>query len=217
MPGYQIMEWNEQNYNVHKIAYTDEAYKAKKWAFVSDYARFDILYHQGGIYFDTDVELLKSIPDEILEKDAFTGMESAGRVGPGLVFACCAGAEIAKRMLASYEKDFFDLSCMKTVNERLTDILLKDGFVPGMQEYQEVGDLAIYPAEIFCAYDQDVREINITDKSVSVHYYAGSWKEPTLKKRLRVALKRVLGVEGYRKVLYLYRKARLLKTENGDR
>ena len=72
LPGYEIREWNEDNYDVTQVNFVKEAYENQKWAFVSDYVRFDVLYQFGGIYFDTDVELLKPIPEEILAKRAFT-------------------------------------------------------------------------------------------------------------------------------------------------
>ena len=87
-PDYEIVEWNEKNYDVNKELYMQEAYSCKKWAFVSDYARFDVLYQYGGIYFDTDVEVLKKFPQEILCNQAFTGIESTKIISPGLVFGC---------------------------------------------------------------------------------------------------------------------------------
>ena len=74
LPDYEIKEWNESNFDINCCAYVREAYEAKKWAFVSDYARFWILYQHGGLYFDTDVELIKSI-DDLIVKGAFMGCE----------------------------------------------------------------------------------------------------------------------------------------------
>ena len=85
LPGYEIREWNEDNYDVTQVNFVKEAYENQKWAFVSDYVRFDVLYQFGGIYFDTDVELLKPIPEEILAKRAFTGFENTKLISPGLV------------------------------------------------------------------------------------------------------------------------------------
>src|SRR5215510_15199585 len=82
-PNYEIKEWNESNYDVHKIPYTSEAYNAKKYAFVSDYARFDILYQYGGIYFDVDVEVIKQFGD-ILNDTGFMGMETLSGCNAGL-------------------------------------------------------------------------------------------------------------------------------------
>ena len=90
LPDYEIIEWNESNYDVHKIPYISEAYNAKKYAFVSDYARFDILYNHGGLYFDIDVEVLDSL-DDIIKDGPFMGIEQPKRghednifVAPGL-------------------------------------------------------------------------------------------------------------------------------------
>ena len=82
-PDYEIIEWNESNYNIHKIPFIAEAYDAKKYAFVSDYARLDIIYNEGGIYLDTDVELIRSL-DTLLSNNSFMGMEFAGQVATGL-------------------------------------------------------------------------------------------------------------------------------------
>ena len=100
-PDYEIIEWNEDNYDVNKIPYTQQAYAAKKYAFVSDYARFDILYQHGGIYFDTDVEVIKSF-DDVLEHGAFMGCEIDGSsrsgiaVAPGLGIAAAPGLGLYK-------------------------------------------------------------------------------------------------------------------------
>ena len=81
MPDYEIKEWNEDNFDVNAIPYTAEAYQMKKYAFVSDYARFWILYQYGGLYFDTDVELIKPI-DDIVEKGPFMGIEETCKIIP---------------------------------------------------------------------------------------------------------------------------------------
>ena len=107
LPDYEIKEWNEDNFDVNIIPYTQQAYNAKKYAFVSDYARFWILYHHGGVYFDTDVEVIKSM-DDIIEKGAFFGMEVLDKkkgiiaVAPGLGMASEAKHPLYKRMLDGY-------------------------------------------------------------------------------------------------------------------
>lgn len=128
MPEYEIIEWNEDNYDINKCAYIKEAYKAGKWAFVSDYVRFDVLNSMGGIYFDTDVELLRRIPEDVLNNTAFTGMESAGKVSPGLVFASIPHHPFLEEILKVYEQSEFVQSGKrkyKTVNEVTTEILEK--------------------------------------------------------------------------------------------
>jgi hypothetical protein len=101
LPDYQIIEWNEDNFDVHNNQYAKEAYESKKWAFVSDYARLYILYHHGGIYFDTDVEVFKSF-DVFLSDDAFTGFENCyGSFSP-----------ILTSVIGATKKNFFIKDCL---------------------------------------------------------------------------------------------------------
>lgn len=208
LPDYDVIEWNEGNYDCKKIPYIDEAYRMKKWAFVSDYVRFDVLDQYGGIYFDTDVELLKPIPEDILDKDIFTAMESAGKVSPGLVFACTPDQSFLKEILASYNKSHFLIQgnpIYKTVNDFTTELLVSKGFM--LQDvYQEVDGMSIYPSEFFCGFDQDVMEYDISPETISVHHYAGTWVEKRSKQKIQSWCKKVLGIKSYRKLLGFKRK-----------
>ena len=207
MPDYEIIEWNESNYDVNKVPFTNEAYQCKKWAFVSDYARFDVINQYGGIYFDTDVELIKSIPDTILQNKAFTGFEYAGNVSPGLIFAATAGNRVTEEILARYDNlHFLQNGKMKflTVNMIITDILKPYGLVQN-NEYQVVNELTIYPSEYFCGFDQDIKEILVTDKTISIHHYAGTWAKKSLKRLLSNYIKKLFGVNMYRKILRIKR------------
>lgn len=204
MPDYEICEWNEQNYDVEKNEYIRKAYEQKMWAFVSDFMRFDILYQHGGIYLDTDVELLKRIPEEILNQQAFTGVEGHGKVNPGLIFACGKGHWLAEEMLSSYGEDRFDKNHLYTVNQRITKILSQYGFV-GDNSLQVIKGVSIYPDDFFCGFDQDVKEICITTNTISVHHYAATWVMPSMGRKLKMLIKRVVGVESYRKLLNVKR------------
>lgn len=207
MPEYEICEWNENNYDCHKIPFIEEAYKKQKWAFVSDYARFDILFQYGGIYFDTDVELLKPIPQDILCKVSFTGMEMGGIVSPGLVFACVPHFHFLENILRYYQNLNFedDPKKIKTVNTITTELLIPFGYQKE-NKFQEISDISIYPAEYFCSYDLDIHEYAIGPESISVHHYAGSWASPNAKSILQAKLKRLIGFENYRKMLLLKRR-----------
>ena len=210
MPDYEIIEWNEENYNCHKTKYIDEAYKCKKWAFVSDYARFDIIEQHGGIYFDTDVELLKPIPSNILENVAFTGMEPLGNVNPGLVFAAIPHFKFTKEILKVYSKEKFienGKPICKTVNAYTTEILKPKGFICE-NKFQIIDNLAIYPSEIFCGFDLDIHEISITENTVSVHHYAGTWINNNIKSEVKKIFKKLLGKKIYKKILLIIRKYR---------
>ena len=117
LPDYKIIEWNEDNFNVNIIPYTAEAYRAKKFAFVSDYARFWILHKYGGLYFDTDVEIIRPIND-IITKGPFMGFEQPSEevkqtssalydVAPGLALGATPGLAIYKELLDHYQNLHF--------------------------------------------------------------------------------------------------------------
>lgn len=176
-PDYEIIEWNESNYDVNKIPYIKDAYDAKKYAFVSDYARFDILYDHGGIYFDTDVEVIKNM-SEILEHGAFCGIESAGALNAGLGFATRQREPILKEILESYKDEKFlndDGSLnLKTVVTRVSDIFKQHGFTDEVK-IQNVAGITIYPMEYFCPKDYETGNLCIAKNTYTIHHYDGSW------------------------------------------
>lgn len=197
-PDYEIIEWNESNFDINCCQYVKEAYDAKKWAFVSDYARFKILYEQGGIYFDTDVEVIKPF-DDILAKGNFMGCErEAGDVAPGLGLGVNPGLGLIKEILNDYEKDSFiniDGSLdLTTIVTRTTDILKKHG-LKDVNEIQNVAEINIYPREYFCPIDMTTGKIEVTPNTYSIHRYAGSWesKENLFRGRVYRFINRVFG------------------------
>ena len=185
LPDYEIKEWNEDNYDVRKIPYIAEAYDAKKYAFVSDYARFDILYEYGGIYFDTDVEVIKDLTP-IIEQGAFAGVECAGSLAAGLGIASPAAMVIFKEVLDSYQEEHFlnqDGSLnLKTVVTRVSEVFYKHGFVKE-DKIQDVAGVRVYPTEYFCPKSYFTNQLNITEKSYTIHWYDGSWLTYEAKKR----------------------------------
>lgn len=214
MPDYEIVRWDESNLDFNTCDYASEAYRAKKWAFASDYARFKILYEQGGIYLDTDVELIRSL-EPILELGPYMGFEidctdeENGSVAAGLGLAANPGLGLYKDILDSYERDHFvkdDGSCdLTTVVERVTDILRGKGLreVSGIQE---VAGVRIYPTEYFCPKDPRNLRLNLTENSYSIHHFDGSWTTGKQKFHKRIAgvlgptatsfVKRMLGRSG---------------------
>lgn len=183
-PEYKIVRWDESNFDVRCCPYVSQAYDAKKWAFVSDYARFAILYKHGGIYFDTDVEVIRPM-DDIVRRGPFMGFESDATgsgnnysVAPGLGLSASPGLDLYKSILASYETDEFvkaDGSLNQTtVVVRTTDIMRSFGLrdVPGIQE---VGGVIVYPSEYFNPKDLYTGEIHLTNKTRAIHHFAMSW------------------------------------------
>lgn len=183
-PDYEIKQWNEANFDVNIIPYTSEAYKAKKYAFVSDYARFWLLYNYGGVYFDTDVEVIKNM-DDIIAKGAFMGCERDARVNvgdmlvaPGLGLAANPGLGLYKEMLNVYKELHFvnpnGSYNQKTIVAYTTEVLLKHG-LKQMSGIQECDGVWIYPTEYFCPLNFYTEELKLTDNTRSIHWYTASW------------------------------------------
>lgn len=181
-PDYEIIEWNENNFDVSCCQYVKEAYEAKKWAFVSDYARYKILYEQGGVYFDTDVEVIASFED-IIAKGSFMGSEIPAKrggpaVNPGLGLGTPAGLPFVGEILADYEKSSFykeDGSLnLYTIVERTTALLKQHG-LEDSDEIQTVADITVYPVDYFAPVDMETGKLKKTANTRSIHHYAASW------------------------------------------
>ena len=177
LPDWEIREWNESNYDVTQNEYIAEAYRQKKWAFVVDYARFDILMRYGGVFLDTDVELLKPIPEELLAYEAFTGFESEKTVNPGLVYASIAGQAMLEQVISAYEKKEFGRKIngrMENIVDVVTGVLKKQGLREN-NTFQTVRGVAVFPKEYFCCFDHETQAFEITGQTISVHHYFASW------------------------------------------
>lgn len=188
LPDYEIKEWNEDNFDVNSIPYTKQAYEARKYAFVSDYARFWILYNHGGLYFDTDVELIKPL-DDILLKGSFMGCEKMTKLqvefsqcfcpNPGLGMGCEAGNNLLKELLLKYENMLFigksGIMNQKTIVAYTKEALVKRGL--GMHKgIQFVGGFYIYPDDFFCPLGLDGKLV-VTHNTRSIHHYMASWSD----------------------------------------
>ncbi len=204
-PGYEIKEWNEDNFDVNMIPYTAQAYKAGKYAFVSDYARFWILYRYGGLYFDTDVEVIRDMSD-IIARGAFMGCDrkavenahgvpSMFYVAPGLGMGAQAGLGVYKVILDYYERS--DFECDSSGNPVITVVgivtnLLEDHGLKRVNGIQQVGDVCIYPADYFNPIDVVTRKLEITPNTRSIHHYMASWMKPTFKIKAKNWLRKIL-------------------------
>ena len=183
LPDYEIKEWNEDNFDVNSIPYTQQAYEAKKYAFVSDYARFWILYHEGGLYFDTDVEIIANL-DEIIARGPFMGIEQGASfdgkpmVAPGLGLGVEAGHPFYQRMLKTYDSQRFINTDGSHNNMTIVSYTTKELYAYGMkpsEDIQEVEGIWIYPADYFCPMDSTTGIITKTPRTVAIHHYDCSW------------------------------------------
>lgn len=178
-PDYTICRWDENNFDIAMYPYVKEAYDAKKWAFVTDVVRLQVVYEKGGIYLDTDVELIKS-PDSLLEYSGFFGFED-DHIATGLGFGAEPGNPIVKQMLEDYQKVHFiredgtmDLTPCPARNSLVLEQLgLKcDG------SYQVIEGVHFLPREYLCPIDwRSYEYTHMTENTISIHHYNASWKE----------------------------------------
>lgn len=183
---YEIIEWNESNFDIHCCKYVEEAYNAKKWAFVSDYCRFWVLYNFGGIYMDTDVEVIKPLDDL---PDNFVGFENKTTCNSGLIRGALSQDKICELMLESYGKDKFLLDNnelnLKTVCERETEILCEHGLVLN-GEKQTILGTTVFPVDFFCPINMKNGKLKTTKNTYSIHHYSASWCDKKSKFRGKV-------------------------------
>lgn len=193
LPDYEIKLWNEDNFDVNIIPYTREAYKAKKYAFVSDYARFYILEKYGGVYFDTDVELIKPI-DDLIERGSLMATETHGyilggypSVAPGLVLVSYKNNPLYKEILEIYSHLSFINSDgtlnLKTVVITTTELLIKKGLKRDLSNIQYLQNVIIYPGEYFGPRSVISKRMHITSNTRAIHHYAGSWVNSSIKNK----------------------------------
>lgn len=175
-PDYTIMEWNETNCDLDCCSYVREAYDAKKWAFVTDVIRLQVLVNYGGIYMDTDVEVLKSL-DAFLPCEAVSGFETEKQLLTGFM-ACKKAHPLFVELLRSYDNAHFilpDGSYDMTTNvKRVTDFCLKYGLQPN-NTFQTINGLTIFPKEYFSPKDYESETYTITENTHTIHHFDGSW------------------------------------------
>lgn len=188
LPDYEIKEWNEDNFDVCMNTYIEEAYHLKKYAFVSDFARFYILYHHGGVYFDIDVEVIKPI-DDILAKGPFMGLEKlldgyiyngySALPAAGLGMAVYPKMDIVAEFLSYYNnRHFISLRGepnYKTVVLIVADVLYAKGAIIDANETTICEGIYLYPEEYFNPKELWTGKITITDNTRSIHHFAGTW------------------------------------------
>ncbi|MBQ9880339.1 MAG: glycosyl transferase [Clostridia bacterium] len=177
-PDYEIIEWNESNYDFTSVDYMKEAYEAKKWGFVPDYARLDIVYTHGGIYLDTDVEIVKSF-DPLLSLSAFAGFQEGGEVALGLGFGAEAGSPVIKKLMDSYAGRHFisaggepDLTPSPRLN---TATLVKEYGLRLDGTFQELDGITVFPADYFCPKSFEDGIVRKTKNTYSIHHFDASW------------------------------------------
>ena len=180
-PDYEIVEWNEDNFDINQNEYTKYCYNNKKFAFLSDYARLMVVYKEGGIYFDTDVEVIKSF-DALLNNKAFVGFETDEYVNTGVGFGAEKNNPVIEQMIREYDKLSDGKSGTIGCPILNTEALKKSGLKLNGQT-QLLKDVTVYSAEYFNPYDAPTGRLSKSENTYSIHWYAASWMSK--RKRLR--------------------------------
>lgn len=201
-PDYEIIEWNEDNFDLDYNGYTRYCYDNKKWAFLSDFVRLVVIAEHGGLYFDTDVELLKN-PDALLQYGAFYGFENDSNVNTGEGFGSEAEHPTVVAMLRLYEAikpnsdgSYPVVACPALNTQALLPFGLKlDG------SRQNIARAEILPVEYLNPYDDPTGRLNKTKNTISVHWYSKSWmsKGTILRSKLMKPLHRIFGVDAFKR------------------
>lgn len=195
-PDYEIIEWNEDNFDIAKYPYAQYCLENRRWAFLSDFVRLAVVSEHGGLYFDTDVELIAR-PDELLRYDAFYGFENDENIATGLGFGCVAGHPTVQAMKQAYldlprqADGTYALAACPALNTRA---LLPFGLALN-GERQNIAGAEILPADYLNPYDDPTGTLNKTKNTVSIHWYSKSWmsKGTILRSRLTKPLHRIFG------------------------
>ena len=198
-PDYEIIEWNEDNFDVNLNGYTRMCYEQKKYAFLSDYVRLVVVAEHGGVYFDTDVEVIKPI-DALLENDAFYCFETPEFVASGLGFGSVAHGESIQAMLAEYDFLLQGTEGTRGCPRLNTSALMKLGLKPN-GTLQKVAGAEILPCDYMNPFDTATGIIQKTENTVSIHWYSAAWLSPWRRLRTRIMrpLHRIFGVDAFKR------------------
>ena len=210
-PEYEIKEWNESNYDFTQNLYMNQAYEAKKWGFVPDYARLDIVYNYGGIYLDTDVEMVRNF-DKLLENQAFMGFENTG---DGEYFVNCGhgfGA-VPHHPIIKQARDLYDhLSFIKENGELnlipspyYTTQTLRQFGLKQKNETQQLENMIIFRSDVLCPKNFRTGKLKVTENTFSIHHFTASWLDDKIKDELqkRQSLEKRFGIKATSRILYM--------------
>lgn len=203
LPDYEIVEWNETNFNVNMCDFTTRAYENKKWAFVADYARLYALYNYGGIYLDTDVEIVKPFNYDILSQNCFLGFEDSNHLS-----TACIGAESQSEFLENWlryydnikytEKDSLDV----TPNSEIIFNMIFNKENINVDKIISIDNVTIYPKDYFSPKDYVSKKVTITENTICIHHFDGTWKsgKDRLKDKIKIVIRKILGEKLYLKL-----------------
>lgn len=193
--GYEIREWNEENFDLASAPlYVRQAYEAKKWAFVTDYVRLKVVHDHGGIYLDTDVEVRKQL-DPLLQNKAYFGFENGKHIATGLGFGAEKNTPILEEMMRDYEAisfvrpdGSFDVTSCPVRN---TEVFLRHGLIQDDSQQLLDGEILILPSVMLCPVTYNMVRKEGIENAFSIHWFSASWYSQEHKAQRQAWLKTV--------------------------
>jgi len=212
LPGYRIVEWSEENFDVDMYPYSSEAYRERKFAFVSDVCRLYALKNTGGIYLDTDVELLKLLDEDMLDRTAFTGFEGNLLLSSAIMGSVPDSAWI-NDLMGYYKNRSFYLENgkldIRPNTESITAFMKEKKRLLLNNSYQQLdGYCTVYPSDFFSPKSWKTLKINITENTYSIHHFAASWISNSEYSLIGKLSNRLLGKRASDFLSKIYRKIR---------
>ncbi|MEG2310401.1 MAG: glycosyltransferase [Clostridia bacterium] len=196
LPDFTIKEWNETNFDINECSFTKEAYENKKWAFIADYARVKALYEEGGLYLDTDMEIISNI-DQLLKDEMFIGREENGYIAAGTIWVKNKKNKYMKEMLEFYKSlDGFDISKLwsYSIPTIVTKILRKyETHFDDVSIELIDNTIRVYPSEYFYPINYDFSKKIYTENTCMVHYYNATWVSKS--EKITITIYRTFGVK----------------------
>ena len=209
-PEYKIIQWNESNFDLNSCTFVKEAYQKQKWAFVSDYVRINVMYHYGGIYFDTDIEVKKDISRYLNNCSLLLGFESKSSVMTAF-FAAEPQNNFIKHLLEIYHNRKFvlpDGKCDVSPNPILfTKELQNVGMIPNGEQQKFGESYFIYPYDYFSAFNIYFQKYDISANTCLVHHCLGSWQSPKdiIKQKIKSILLKIIGAGNFERLKKIYK------------
>lgn len=219
-PDYEIKRWTDSDIDIKSVKYMEECYEAKAWGFVPDVARLQIIYNEGGIYLDTDVELIKSL-DPLLDNKAFMGFENSSIVNLGQGFGAEPHNKLIREFLEQYKNIHFinrDGTKNLIASPQIQTKCLKKLGLHKNGKMQTIGTATIYPADYFSGIDYYSGLSTQTENTYAIHHFNGSWL-PAEGKRMEKIRRRYFRKYGLKlgRVMWILKRVRIEKKKNGLR
>lgn len=210
LPEYEIIEWNEQNFPIDDFIFAQQALENRKFAFISDVCRLYALDLMGGIYMDTDVEVLKPL-DDFLPLTAFSGFENDDFVPTGIM-GSEKGGQWVKELLRYYDnKPFVNANGALEMTSNtyiITQMMKAKGFVMNNKFQETSGYVTFYPNDYFCPKSYKTGSIDLTENSYCIHHFAKSWipKHKRWRNNFKMKMMNVFGYKNVEKLIKIIKK-----------